>query len=144
MVDHTSPFAVAPAALEMSEPMRALAESGVEQVRRQYARLKSAAEDANSLTEASFDAASKGFNDYSLKLLDFCQANAFAAFDFAQSLAQARSLAQATDIWGSYANRQAAALKEQSQQLAALWQETAAEAAAPFRSGIGRLFAPQG
>jgi phasin len=141
MADSTDPFStVIP--FQLPEQVRAFAEKGVSQARESYGKLKDAAESHNGTIEAVFNTASKGATDYSAKLMDIVKANTSAGFDFAQTLAGAKTLPEAFELWTAHARKQVEALTAQTKELAELTQKVATETVEPIKANATKLFKP--
>ena len=67
--------------LEIPAAFRDLAEMSVAQARDGYAQVKAVAEETTELLEETYTTASKGYTDYSMKLLEVTRANTNATFD---------------------------------------------------------------
>jgi phasin len=141
MADSTDPFSsVIP--FQLPEQVRAFAEKGVSQARESYGKLKDAAESHNGTIEAVFSTAHKGASDYSAKLLDIVKANTSAGFDFAQTLAGAKTLPEAFELWTAHAKKQVETLTAQTKELAELTQKVATETVEPIKANASKLFKP--
>src|ERR1700724_4920734 len=86
MTSSTEQFSASITPFEVPEQMRAFAEKGVSQARANYAKFKDVAETHNGTIEAVFTTASKGYSQYSAKLMEIMKANTTATLDFAQEL----------------------------------------------------------
>src|ERR1700686_2034085 len=67
--------------IEVPAAFREFAEKGVSQAKESYEKLKTAAEEATDVLEATYANASKGTTEYGLKLIEAARANTDAAFD---------------------------------------------------------------
>ena len=123
-------------AAEATSAFRAFAEKGISQAKENYARMKTAAEDATGIMETTCTNASKGAMDYGLKVVEIARANSNAAFDFATQLLGIRTFAQAIEISTAHTHRQIESLTEQTRELMALAQKVAIQAATPIKDGI--------
>src|SRR4249919_3855727 len=103
--------------------MRAFAEKGVSQARDSYAKFKDVAETHNGTIEAVFATVSKGYSEYSAKLMEMMKASTTANLDFAQALIGVKSPSEAMELWSSHAKKQYEALTAHSKQLAELTQK---------------------
>jgi phasin len=138
----TDPFSASVIPFEVPEQMRAFAEKGVSQARDSYAKFKDAAETHNGTIEAVFTTASKGYSEYSAKLMDFMKANTTASLDFAQELLGVKSPSEALELWTSHAKKQYETLAAQAKQLAELSQKVATETVEPIKTSASKLFKP--
>jgi phasin len=142
MANPSDPFSASIVPFEVPEQMRAFAEKGVSQARDSYAKFKDAAETQNGTIEAVFTTASKGFSEYSAKLMEFMKANTSASLDFAQELLGAKSPAEAMQLWTSHAKKQYETFAAQAKELAELSQKVATETAEPIKANASKLFKP--
>src|ERR1700754_4240528 len=100
------PFSASIIPFEVPEQVRASAEKGVSQARDNYARFKDVAESNNSTMEAVFSNATKGYSEYSSKLMEIVKANTSASLDFAQELVGVKTPSEALELWTSHAKKQ--------------------------------------
>ena len=142
MTNSTDPFSSSVIPFQVPEQMRAFAEKGVSQARDNYAKFKDAAESHNGTIEAVFSTASKGFSEYSAKLMDFYKTNTNATFDFAQELVGVKSLSSAMELWSSHTRKQVEAFTAQTKEIAELTQKIATETAEPIKANASKLFKP--
>lgn len=126
--------------LEVPAAFREFAERGVSQVRESYEKMKSAAEEATDLMEASYASASKGATDYGRKLIEAARSNTNAAFDYATALMGAKSLAEVIELSTTHARKQFESLSAQSKDLTALAQQVATETSEPLKTGFNKAF----
>src|ERR1700736_1761329 len=85
-------------AAEATTAFREFAEKGLSQAKDNYAKMKTAADEATSMLETTYANASKGAADYGLKMVEMARTNSNAAFDFATELLAARTFAQMVEI----------------------------------------------
>jgi phasin len=142
MANPTDPFSASIIPFEVPEQMRAFAEKGVSQARDHYAKFKDVAETHNGTIEAVFSTASKGYSEYSAKLMEMMKANTTANLDFAQALIAVKSPSEAMELWTSHAKKQFEAFTAHSKELAELAQKVATEAAEPIKANASKLFKP--
>jgi phasin len=121
---------------ETSAAFRDMAETTLSQVKQNYEKMKSAAEDATNLLEGTYSTMSKGATDYGLKLIETARANTNAAFDYAGELFATRSLSEMVEVSTAHARKQFDALQGQVKELTALAQKVATETAEPIKDGI--------
>jgi len=138
----SDPFSSSVIPFEVPEQMRAFAEKGVSQARDSYAKFKDVAETHNGTIEAVFTNASKGYSEYSAKLLEMMKANTTATLDFAQALIAVKSPSEAMELWTSHAKKQYEALTAHSKGLAELTQKVVAETVEPIKANASKLFKP--
>ena len=112
-------------AKEATTAFREMAEKGIVQAKDNYAKMKTAAEEATSMMETTYANASKGVADYGLKMVEMARSNSNAAFDFAAELIGAKTLAQMVEISTSHTRKQIEQAAAQAKELAALAQKVA-------------------
>ena len=138
----TDPFSASVIPFEVPEQMRAFAEKGVSQARDSYAKFKDVAESHNGTIEAVFTTASKGYSEYSAKLMEMMKASSTANLDFMQSLIGVKSPSEAIELWTSHARKQFETFTAHSKELAELTQKVAAETVEPIKANASKLFKP--
>src|SRR5579871_485012 len=82
--------------------MRAFAEKSVEQARKAFDSVMSAAHHTVSTFEGQAHAARKGAKDISDKAMDFAEQNIASSFDFAQKLLRAKDIKEMLELQGTY------------------------------------------
>lgn len=142
MTNASDPFSASIIPFEVPEQMRAFAERGVSQARDNYAKFKDAAESHNGTIEAVFTSASKGFGEYSAKLMEFLKANTTANLDFAQEMFGIKSPSEALELWTSHARKQYEALATQAKELAEIGQRVATETVEPIKASAAKYYKP--
>jgi phasin len=138
----TDPFSASVIPFEVPEQMRAFAEKGVSQARDSYAKFKDVAETHNGTIEAVFTTASKGYSEYSAKLLEMMKASSTANLDFMQALIGVKSPSEAMELWTSHAKKQFETFTAHSKELAELTQKVATETVEPIKANASKLFKP--
>ena len=103
---------------------------------------KDVAESHNGTIEAVFTNASKGYSEYSAKLMEMMKANTTATLDFAQALIAVKSPSEAMELWTSHAKKQYEVLTAHSKGLAELTQKVVAETVEPIKANASKLFKP--
>src|ERR1700726_543023 len=142
MANPTDPFSASIIPFEVPEQMRAFAEKGVSQARDSYAKFKDVAETNNGTIEAVFATATKGYSEYSAKLMEMMKANSSATLDFAQHLIGVKSPSEAIELWTAHAKKQFEALTAHAKELAELTQKVATETVEPIKANASKLFKP--
>jgi phasin len=138
----TDPFSSSVIPFEVPEQMRAFAEKGVSHARDSYAKFKDAAESHNGTIEAVFTTASKGYSEYSAKLMEMMKASSTANLDFMQSLIGVKSPSEAMELWTSHAKKAFETITSHSKELAELTQKVATETVEPIKANASKLFKP--
>jgi phasin len=126
-------------AKEAQTAFREFAEKGIVQAKENYAKMKSAAEEATGILEHTYANASKGAADYGLKVIEAARANSNAAFDYASELLGARTLAQMVEISTAHTRKQIDSMTEQARELSTLAQKLATTTAEPLKEGFTSL-----
>jgi phasin len=126
-------------AAEAQTAFREFAEKGISQAKDNYAKMKSAAEEATGILETTYATASKGAADYGLKMVEMARANSNAAFDLTAELLGARTFAQMVEISTSHARKQIEAMTAQAKELSTLAQQVATKTAEPIKDGFTSL-----
>ena len=126
-------------AAQATTAFREFAEKGISQAKDNYAKMKTAAEEATSMLETTYANASKGAADYGLKMVEMARTNSNAAFDFAAELLAARTLAQMVEISTAHTRKQIEQATAQAKELASLAQKVATHTAAPIKDGLTSL-----
>jgi phasin len=136
------PFSSSVIPFEVPEQMRAFAEKGVSQARDSYAKFKDVAETHNGTIEAVFTTASKGYSEYTAKLMEMMKANTTATLDFAQGLIGVKTPTEAMELWTAHAKKQFEAFTAHTKELAELSQKVVTEASEPIKASASKLFKP--
>lgn len=126
-------------AKEATTAFREMAEKGIVQAKENYAKMKTAAEEATGILEHTYANASKGAADYGLKVIEAARANSNAAFDYATELLGARTLAQMVEISTAHTRKQIELMTEQARELSTLAQKVATTTAEPLKEGFTSL-----
>src|SRR6478735_3127446 len=89
--------------VEVPAAFRDLAEKSLLQAKDNYARVKTAAEEATDALEDSYTRAAKGLAGFNLKMIEAARANANANFDFFSELFGANSVAKVVELSTAHA-----------------------------------------
>lgn len=127
-----------PAKIEVPELFREMAEQGVEQAKANYARLRSATEDATEVVEDTYLQATRGATEFNLKAIEALRANVNANFDYARVLLGAKSLSEAVEISTTHLREQFDVLSAQTKEMSALAQRVASDAAEPMQTSLNK------
>ena len=130
----TDQFSASITPFEVPEQMRAFVEKGVLQVRDNYAKFKDAAETHSGTVEVVFTTASKGANEYTVKLMEFLKANTASTLDFTQELLGVKTPAEATELWTSHSRKSFETFSAQAKELAQLGQKVVTETVEPIKT----------
>jgi phasin len=105
------------------EALRDLAEEGAEQAKENLETMKAAAGEATNLLKHNYATTMKGTQDYSVKILEFANANITAAVEHATKLMGVKTPMEFFELSNDYAKRQFGILTRQAQELAAICQK---------------------
>lgn len=125
--------------MEVPAAFREFAEKGIAQAKENYEKMKSAAEQATDVLEETYSAASKGYTDYGLKVIETARTNSNAAFDLFGELLTAKSYAEVVEKTTAYMRAQFDAVTGQAKELAEQAQKCATDTAEPIKEGISSL-----
>ena len=127
------------AAAEAPAAFREFAEKGLSQAKDGYEKMRSAAEEAGSVLETTYNSAAKGATDYGLKLIETVRSNSNATFDYVGELMTAKSPSEVIELSTTHARRQFEAFTAQMHDLAGLAQKVMTETAEPLKDGFSRV-----
>jgi phasin len=122
--------------MEVPAAFREFAEKGIAQAKENYEKMKSAAEQATDVLEDTYSAASKGYTDFGLKIIETARTNSNAAFDLYGELLGAKSYAEVVEKTTAYMRAQFDTVTAQAKDIAEHAQKCATEAAEPIKEGF--------
>lgn len=122
--------------MEVPVAFREFAEKGIAQARENYEKVKSAAEQATDVLEDTYSAASKGYSDIGLKMIENARVNTNAAFDLYGELLTAKSFAEVVEKSTAYARAQYETVAAQAKELGEATQKAAAATAEPMKESL--------
>jgi len=123
---------------QMPEAMRVFAEKNIAQSREIYERSKDALESVLESWERTFDAAGQGAVALNRKVIDITRRNISSGFDFAKSLAGAKTLAEAMELHSSYWGKQLNALRAQAEEMRDLSTRVTSDVVEPAKAQVKR------
>jgi len=123
---------------QMPEAMRVFAEKNIAQSREIYERSKDALESVLESWERTFDAAGQGAVALNRKVIDITRRNISSGFDFAKSLAGAKTLAEAMELHSSYWRKQLNALRAQAEEMRDLSTRVTSDVVEPAKAQVKR------
>jgi hypothetical protein len=82
----------------------------------------------------------ESIRDFNLKMIDMAHANIEAFFGLARQLATAKAPSDIAELWTAHCRKQFETLTEQTKELTALGQKTAAESAEPIAHSVNQAF----
>jgi phasin len=121
---------------EVPAAFREAAEKGVAQAKEGWEKMKVASEEATEVLESSYTTAAKGASEYGLKVIDAARTNTNAAFDFATTLATAKTLSEFVEMSSTHARKQFDTVSAQTKELTSLAQKVTADTVEPLKTGI--------
>jgi phasin len=124
--------------MEMPEAFREMTEKGVAHAKDTYAKAKVASEGAADLLQNTYATVAKGATEYNLKLIEIARTNTHAAFDYAHELLGVKSASEFIELSTAQMRKQFDIASGQNQELCALAQEVATEAAKPIKTGVSK------
>ena len=125
---------------EMQDKVRVMVEKGLTETRANYAKVKSAADEATSALETSYASAKSGVAEINAKAIDALKASAEANFDFFKSIVSAKTLSEVVTLNTEFARKQVEMLTGQSKELSAIAQKVATEAVEPIKAQVAKSF----
>jgi phasin len=123
---------------QMPEAMRVFAEKNIAQSREIYERSKDALESVLENWERTFDAAGQGAVALNRKVIDITRRNISSGFDFAKSLAGAKTLGEAMELHSSYWSKQLNALRAQAEEMRDLSTRVTSDVVEPAKAQVKR------
>jgi phasin len=101
--------------------------------------VKSAAEQATDVLEDTYSAATKGYSDLGMKVIENARANTNAAFDLYGELLTAKSFAEVVEKSTSFMRTQFESLTAQTKDLAEASQKVATATTEPIKVSLSSL-----
>lgn len=123
---------------QMPEAVRMFAENNIAQSREIYERSKDALETVLESWERTFDAAGQGAVALNRKVIDITQRNINSSFEFAKSLAGAKTLAEAMELHANYWRKQLGTLKDQAEEMRDLSTRVTTDVVEPAKAQVKR------
>ena len=121
---------------DVPEQFREMVEKGATQSKDAFEKMSAASGQAADVMKNCCSTAVKGVQEYNNKVIEFTQANAKAAFDFAQRMSSVKSPSEFFELSTELAQQQLTTLTEQTKQLAALAQHVTLATAEPLKAGF--------
>ncbi len=125
---------------EVPESVRSMAETTINQTREAYERGKEALDESIDALERSFDAAGHGATAFNRKLIDIAQRNLNSSFDFAKSLAGAKTLAEVVGLQSAYIRSQFEVFAGQATEIQELTKKIASDTSEPLKDQMTKSF----
>lgn len=121
--------------MELPAAFRDIAEKYLAACREGFEQVQTNAERANAMFGQNCGPAAKGVVECNMKALEVLHSNVGSAFDFYQSLLQAKTPSDVTEISSAYMRKQYEALTAQTKEITALAQSVATEGAKSMKGG---------
>jgi phasin len=121
---------------DLQERVRSLIETGINERRVRYAKVKSAADEAAHALEASYSSAKHGAVEISVKAFGALRATADANFDFVKAALGAKTASDYVAVHGEFARKQIDMLTSQTKAMGELAQKVAAETMEPIKAQV--------
>lgn len=125
---------------EMQDKVRVMVEKGLTETRANYAKVKTAADEATSALETSYASAKSGVAEINAKAIDALKASAEANFDFFKAIVGAKTLSEVVTLNTEFARKQVEMLTGQSKELSAIAQKVATESVEPIKAQVAKSF----
>jgi phasin len=116
---------------EIPKEMRSMAERSLEQARKAFEKFLANAEAAAGSIEEQGAAVRAGAKDINAKAIAYAEKNVQASLDHAQSLLQAKDVAEMMRLQGEYVQAQMRSLAEQASEMGQVAARAAMDAAKP-------------
>jgi phasin len=124
--------------MEVPAAFRELAEKTISQSKENYDRLKQTAEQTTGMLEDAFSIYSKGSLELTSKIIDNAQAQANAVFEYAKSLMESKTVAEALEKQTSFAREQFETLTTQGKEIQELTTKIANDTSAPLKTAANK------
>ena len=119
-----------------SDQFRAFAEKGVEQSKEAYAKLKSGAEEAQKVIEATYESARTATSDLSLKSISAMRSAAEANFAHFEAMVGVKSLSELIELQTSFLRKSVEMMVEQAKDFQAASTKAAEDVAKPVKTAF--------
>ena len=126
---------------KMSESYRDFTEKAIAQGSEAYEQYKTAAEDATTTAQKSFDAMREGVATLSAKALENTKTNTEAAVAFVEKLSGAKSFAEVLDLQGEFFRSAFDTLATQAKETQDIATKVSEKAAAPAKAAVEKAVA---
>jgi phasin len=126
-------------ASKVTDQFRDFAEKGLAQSKDAYAKLKTAAEDAQKTVEDTFKTAQSAGADVSLKAISALRANTEAGLSHMEALVGVKSVSDFVELQTSFFRKQAELFTAQAKDLQDASTKAAEKAAAPVKAAFEKV-----
>ncbi|MGB8816631.1 MAG: phasin [Rhizobiaceae bacterium] len=126
-------------ASKVSDQFRDFAEKGMEQSKDAYAKMKTAAEDAQKTVEETFKSVQNAGTDVSLKAISALRANTEASLSHLEALVGVKSVSDFVELQTAFFRKQAEAVTAQAKELQDISTKAVEKAAAPVKTAFEKV-----
>ena len=119
---------------KVSESFREFAEKGASQSKDAYAKLKTAAEDATKVVEATFEHAQAGTVELGLAAIEALRTNAESSLSHMEALLGVKSVSELFELQTTFLRKQAEVVVEQAKSMQEATRKVAERVAEPGKS----------
>ena len=123
-------------ASQATDQFRVFAEKGVEQSKEAYAKLKTGAEEAQKVAEATFEQAKSASTELSLKSIAAMRAAAEANFAHLEAVMGVKSLSELIELQTSFLRKGVEMMVEQSKDFQAASTKAAEDVSKPVKAAL--------
>jgi phasin len=121
---------------EIPKEMRSMAEASFDQARKAFEKLLATAQQTAGSIEERGATVRAGARDIRAKAISFAENNVRSSLDYAQSLLQAKDMADVMRLHGDYIQAQMRALAEQASEMGQIVTRATMEAAKPVEPKV--------
>lgn len=126
-------------ASKVSDQFRDFAEKGIAQSKDAYAKMKTAAEDAQKTAEETFKSVQTAGADVSLKAIAALRANTDASLSHLEALVGVKSVADFVELQTSFFRKQAELVTAQAKEMQEISSKAAEKASAPVKAAFEKV-----
>jgi len=126
--------------VEVPVAVREFAEQSIEKAKDNYAKIKTAAEDATDILEDSYESSRQGMLEINMKALDAAKTSTDAAFTFCKDMLSVKSVAEAVELQSNFARKQFESTIAQSKDMQELVTKIATDATQPAKDAFQKTF----
>lgn len=124
---------------KLTDGYRDFAEKSMAQSKENYAKMKTAAEDATKTVEATLESAQAGTVELGLKAIDFLRVQTDNSLSHMESLLGVKSISELVELQTAFVRKQVELGVDQAKTMQAASRKIAEEVAKPGRSAVDRV-----
>lgn len=124
---------------KLTDGYRDFAEKSMAQSKENYAKIKTAAEDATKTVEATLESAQAGTVELGLKAIDFLRAQTDNSLSHMESLLGVKSISELVELQTAFIRKQVELGVDQAKTMQAASRKVAEEVAKPGRTAVDRV-----